>query len=128
MLSFISEGVTRLVRADRMTCKARRDFKIITDVLSHVSLVTSNFRGSSICSPKSLYKKTNNKILAELKAVVKTGTLKVLRPRPILTQSATTYMAGVCQTASSHPHPRHHQGRRRTQLKWTFRVAAIIAE
>ena len=43
-----------------MTCKVRRDFKIITDVLSRVSLVTSNIRGSSICSPKSLYKKTSN--------------------------------------------------------------------
>ena len=60
------EGVTRLARAGRMTCKVRRDFKIITDVLSCVSLVTSNIRGSSICSPKSLCKKTSNEILAEL--------------------------------------------------------------
>ena len=60
-----------------MTCKVRRDFKIITDVLSRVLLVTSNIRGSSICSPKSLYKKTSIEILGELKAVVKTGALKV---------------------------------------------------
>ena len=60
-----------------MTCKVRCDFKIITDVLSRVSLVTSNIQGSSICSPKSLYKKASNEILAELKAVVKTGALKV---------------------------------------------------
>ena len=26
------QGVTRLARAGRMTCKVRRDFKIITDV------------------------------------------------------------------------------------------------
>ena len=104
-LSSISEGVTRLARAGRMTCKVRRDFKIITDVLSRVSLVTLNIRGSSICSPKSLYKKTSNEILAELKAVVKTGTLKVPRSQPVLPQSATTYLSGMCQIASSHPHP-----------------------
>ena len=91
-LSSISEGVTRLARAGRMTCKVRREFKIITDELSRVSLVTSNIRGSSICSPKSLYKKTSNEILAELKAVVKTGALKVPRLRPVLPQSATTYL------------------------------------
>ena len=45
--------------------KVRRDFKIITDVLSRVSLVTSNIRGSSVCSPKSLYKKTSDEILGE---------------------------------------------------------------
>ena len=53
-----------------MTCNVRHDFKIITDVLSRVSLVTSNIWGSSICSPKSLYKKTSNEIMAELKAVI----------------------------------------------------------
>ena len=89
----------------QMTCNVRCDFKIITDALSRVSLVTSNIRVSSICSPKSLYKKTSNEILAELKAVVKTGTLKVPRPRPDLAQFAPTYLSGVCQTASSHPHP-----------------------
>ncbi len=55
-----------------MTCKVKRDFKIITDVLSRVSRVTSNNRGSSICSPKYLYKKTSNEILRELKAAFKT--------------------------------------------------------
>ena len=64
-LSSICEGVTRLARAGRMTCKVRRDFKIIPDVLSRVSLVTSNIQRSSICSPKSLYNKTSNEILAE---------------------------------------------------------------
>ena len=73
----ISEGVTRIARAGRMTRKVRCDFEIITDVSSRVSLVTSNIRGSSICSPKSLYKKTGNEILGEVKAVVKTGALKV---------------------------------------------------
>ena len=90
-----------------MTCKVRRDFKIITDVLSRVSLVTSNIQGSSICSSKSLYKKTSNEILAELKAVVKTGALKVLeastRPTPVCYDLSA--MTGMCQTASSHPHP-----------------------
>ena len=87
-----------------MTCKVRSDFKIITNVSSRVSAVISNIRGSSICSPKSLYKKTSNEILAELKAVVKTGALKVPRSRSVLPQSATTYLSGVYQTASSHPH------------------------
>ena len=46
--------------------------------------MTSNIRGSSICSPKSLYKKTSQEILAELKAAFKTGESKVPRPRPVL--------------------------------------------
>ena len=49
-----------------------------------VSLVTSNIWGSSICSPKSLYKETSQEILAELKAAFKTGESKVLRPQPVL--------------------------------------------
>ena len=95
-LSSISEGVMRLARAGRMTCKVRRDFKIITDVLSCVSLVTSNIWGSSICSPKSLYKKTSNEILAELKAVVKTGALKVPRSWPSL-------LRVICQACVKQP-------------------------
>ena len=110
-----------------MTCKVRRDFEIITDVSLRVSLVTLNIRGSSICSPKSLYKKTSNEILAELKAVVKTGALKVpeapTRPTPVCYDiSAVT---GVCQTASSHTHPVTTE---RKGEEETFRVAVIIAE
>ena len=90
-----------------MTCKVRRDFKIFKDVLSRVSLVTMNIRGSSICFPKSLYKKTSNEILAELKAVVKTGALNVPEaptgPTPVC--YVLSAMTGVSQTASSHPHP-----------------------
>ena len=106
-----------------MTCKVRHYFKIITDVLSRVSLVTSNIRGSSICSLNSLYKKTSNGILVELKAFVKTGALKVLEAPTRPTQvcyylSATT---GVCQTASSHPHPvtterKGEEGRNKNEL------------
>ena len=84
-LSSISEGVMRLARAGRMTCKVGRDFKIITEELSRVSLVISNIRGYSICFPKSLYKKTtSNEILGELKAAFKSGESKVPRPRPVL--------------------------------------------
>ena len=90
-----------------MTCKVRHDFKIITYALSRVSLPTMNIRGSSICFPKSLYKKTSNEILGELKAVVKTGELKVpeapTRPTPVCYE--VSVMTGVYQTASSHPHP-----------------------
>ena len=101
-----------------MTSKVRRDFKIITDVLSRVSLVTSNIRGSSICSPKSIYKKTSNEILAELKAVVKTGALKVLR------QSAITYLlwqACVKQPALTHSlsSPRGREKKDATKMKFS---------
>ena len=110
-----------------MTCKVRRDFKIITDVSSCVSLVTSNIRGSSICSPKSLYKKTSNEILAELKAVDKTGALKV--PEAPTHHTPVCYhlsaVTGVCQTASPHPHPVNTE---RKGEEGTFRVAVIIAE
>ena len=41
-----------------------------------------------------IYEKTSQEILAEVKVVVKTGALKVLRPRPVLPESA---MTGVCQ-------------------------------
>ena len=109
------------MRAGRMTFKVRRDFKIITDVISRVSLVTSNIRESSICSPKSLYKKTSNEILVELKAVVKTGALKV--PEAPTCHTPVCYdpfaVTSVCQTASSLTHThRHHreEGRRRNFL------------
>ena len=100
MLSSISEGVTRLTRAGRMTCKVRRDFKIITDVLSRVSLVTSNNRGSSICSPESLYKKTSNEILREFKATFKTGESKV--PRPLSVLPSLLWQACVKQPTLTH--------------------------
>ena len=98
-----------------MTCKVRRDFKIITDVSSRVSLVTSSIRGSPICSLKSLYKKTSNEILAELKEVVKTGALKVpeapTRHTPVCYELSA--VKGVCQTASSLTHTlRHHREER----------------
>ena len=80
-----------------MICKVRRDFKIITDVLSRVSLVTSNIRGSSICSPKSLYKKTSNEILRELKAAFKIGESKV--PRPLSVLSSLLWQSCVKQPA-----------------------------
>ena len=67
---------SRLARAGRMTCKVRRDFKIITDVSSCVSLVTSNIRGSLICSLKSLYKKTSNEILGRVEGSCQNGCVK----------------------------------------------------
>ena len=99
-----------------MTCKVRHDFKIITDVLSHVSLVTSNIRGSSICSPKSLYKKTSNEILAELKAVIKTSALKV--PTPVCYDLSVRRMSN----SQLSPTPRHHwEGReKKDKTKMNF--------
>ena len=55
--------------------------------------MTSNIRGSSICSPKSLYKKTSQEILGELKAAFKTGASKVPRPRPVL----PSLLRPICQ-------------------------------
>ena len=57
-----------------------------------VSLVTLNIRGSSICSPKSLYKKSHE-IFGELKAAFKTGRSKVPRPRPVL----PSLLRPICQ-------------------------------
>ena len=50
-------------------------------------------RGSLICSPKSLHKKTSQEILRELKAAFKTGTSKVPRPRPVL----PSLLRPICQ-------------------------------
>ena len=72
--------------------------------------MTLNVRGSSIRSPKSLYKKTGNEILAELKAVVKTGALKVpeapTRHTPVCYDPSA--VTSVCQTASSLSHTHTH--------------------
>ena len=126
-LSSIIEGVTRLARAGRRTSKVRRDFEIITDVISPVSLVTSNIRGSSICSSKSLYKKTSNEILAEMKAVVKRVTLKV--PEPPTRHASVCYDLSAVksgyQTASSLTQTVTTE---RKGEYGTFRVAVITAE
>ena len=80
--------------------------------------MTSNIRRSSICSPKSLSKKTSNEILAELKAVVKTGALKVpeapTRPTPVC--YAPSAVTGLCKTAGSHTHPSPLRGREKKEL------------
>ena len=55
--------------------------------------VFHNIRGSSICPPKSLCKKTSHEILAELKAAFKTGASKVPRPRPVL----PSLLRPICQ-------------------------------
>ena len=86
--------------------------------------MTSNFRGSSICSPKSLYKKTSNEILAELKAVVKTGALNVPEARPVIPQSTATHLlwqACVKQLALTHipSPPRRREKKELFELQWT---------
>ena len=112
-----------------MACKVRRDFDIITDVSSRVSLVTSNVRESSIRSPKSLYKKTSNEILAELKAVVKTGVFKGSGgPDPSYPslQRPICYDKRVSNNQLSHT--THPVTTERKEEEGTFRVAVIIAE
>ena len=106
-----------------MTCKVGHDFEIITDLSSRVSLVTSNVRGSSIRSPKSLYKKTGNEILAELKAVVKTSALRFLksptRPVPVC-YGRSVWQACVKQPAFTHttspPRGREEKGATKTNF------------
>ena len=112
-LSLISEGVRRQACAGRKTSKVRHDFKVITDVLSRVSLVTSNIWGSSIYSPKSLYKKTSNEILGELKAAFKTGESTV--PRPLSVLPSLLWQACVKQPALNHtPSPRRGREKKDT--------------
>ena len=75
-----------------------------------VSLVTSNIRGSSICSPKSLHKKTSHEVLAELKAAFKTGASKVPRSRPVL----PSLLRPICQACvNSQLSPTHAVGTKR---------------
>ena len=51
-----------------------------------------DIRESSICSPKSLYKKTSQEILGELKAAFKTASTNLLGvcQQPALTHTAVT--------------------------------------
>ena len=62
--------------------------------------MTANFRGYSIYSPKSLYKKTSNGILRGLKAAFKTGESKV--PRPLSVLPSLIWQACVKQPALTH--------------------------
>ena len=103
-----------------MTCKVRRDFKIITDVLSCVSLVTSNNRGSSICSPKSLYKKTSQQILGELKAAFKTGESKFPRPRPVLPSLLRPICQACVNSQLSPTPPSLSRGKEKNVTKMNF--------
>ena len=74
--------------------------------------MTSNILGFSISSPKSLYKKTSQEILAELKAVFKTGASKVQETptRPI--QPVTTQLSGACQQPAITDNRRRHEEER----------------
>ena len=75
--------------------------------------MTSNIRVSSICAPKSLYKKINREILAELKAAFKTGESKVPRPRPVL--PSLLWQACVNSQLSSTP-PSPPRGREKKNV------------
>ena len=78
--------------------------------------MTSNILGSSICSSKSLYKKTSQEILAVLKASFKTGASKVQETPTRPTQPVTTQLSGACQQPVITETRRRHQeeGRGRT--------------
>ena len=80
--------------------------------------MTSNIRGSSICSPKSLYKKTSQEILAELKAAFKTGESKVPRPRPVL--RSLLWQACVNSQLSPTPPSSTRGGEKKNVTKMNF--------
>ena len=71
-----------------MTCKLKRDFKIITDELSRVSRQFHWWHrtfGDLRCVPQNLYiRKQVRRFLGELKVAFKTGESKVPRPLPVL--------------------------------------------
>ena len=115
----------RLARAGRMTCKVRRDFKIITDELSRVSRQFhwwhQTFRDLWFV-PQNLYiRKQVRRFWESWRQLSKQASQRFRGPNP---SYPVCYDRRV-STVSSHPHHRHHQeeGRRRRWLKWTFRVA-----
>ena len=128
----ISEGVTRLARAGRMTCKVRRDFKIITDELSPVSRQFHWWHwtfGDLRFVPENLYiRKQDRRFWESWRQVSKQARQRFWGPDPSYPVCYDLSVRRV-STASSHPHRRYHQeeGRRRTWLKWTFLVATIKA-
>ena len=88
------------------------------------SRLTSNIRGTSICSPKSLYKKTSNEILEQSwRQLSKNGCVKGGGPDP----SNPSRLRPTCydrraSNSQLSPWPHHHreEGRRRTQQKMNF--------
>ena len=60
-------------------------------------------------SPKSLYKKTSQEILAELKAGFKTGASNVQETPTRPTQPVTTQLSGACQQTAITDTRRHQQ-------------------
>ena len=80
------------------------NYHVFHNSFTTVSLVTSTIRQSSIYSWKSLYKKTSQKILRELKASFKTGASKVPRPRPVL-PSLLRPICQVCVNSQLSPTP-----------------------
>ena len=91
--------------------------------------MTSNILGSSICSSKSLYKKTSQEILAELKAGFKTGASKVQETNPSYPACYDPTVRSV-STAGYHrrlPSPPRRRERKNI-TKRTFRATTIIVQ
>ena len=108
-----------------MTCKVRRDFKIITDELSRVSRQFHWWHRTF----RDLFIRKQVREFWQSWRQLSNGCVKgseaPTRPTPVCYDLSVRRMS----TVSSHPHCRHHQeeGRRRTYKKWSFRVATIIA-
>ena len=122
LVSSISEGVKRLARAGRMTCKVRRDFKIITDELLRVSRQFHWWHrtfGDLRFVPQNLYIRKQIRRFRRVEGSCQNGCVKgseaPTRPTPVCFNLSVRRMS----TVSSHQH--------RWQ-KWTFRVATIIAQ
>ena len=69
------------------------NYHVFHDSFTIVSLVTSNNRGSSICFPKFVYKKTSQEILESWRQLSKQARQKVPRPRPVL----PSLLRPICQ-------------------------------
>ena len=111
-LSSISEGITRIVRAARMTCKVRHDFKIITNELSRVSRQFHWWHrtfGVLRFLPQNLYlRKQITRFWESWKQLSKQATQRFRGPD----QSYPVCYDRRVSTASSHPHRRRQQERR----------------
>ena len=121
MLLSISEGVTRLARVGRMTCKVRCDFKIITNELSRVSRQFHWWHrtfGDLWFVPQNLYKKQVRRFW-RVESSFQNRRIKTSRgPDPCYPVCYDRRMS----TASSHPHRSRLQeeGRRNDVTKMNF--------
>ena len=131
-LSSISEDVSRLVRAGRMTCKVRRDLKIITDELSRVSRQFHwwhrTFGDLRFVSQNLYIRKQVKRFWQSWRQLSKQARQRFRGPDPSYSVCYDPSVRHV-STASSHQQaPSPPWGREMKNVtKRTFRVATIVA-